>query len=161
MRTSLIAGLAAVAVAATSQISAAAGTRSNHTCTFTLTAKAAEIAVISGNPPQSGSNTAAATVDGTLCGHPLHGAFRDVNHFPKLGSYNGVAIVFTPDGSIRVHFAGTASVDSDHNTILRGATTIIGGTALYAGTTGSGTDTGRQPANSPVTTHRLTGKLEY
>jgi hypothetical protein len=58
-----------------------------------------------------GSNTSAATIDGTVCDKPFHGAARDVNHFPTFGKVAGVATIFFPLGSITVTFEATATIN--------------------------------------------------
>ena len=161
MRKLVLAGLMALSVAIAGPVLAAAHGRPKHRCSLNLTASFAEIKRNSGNPPFSGSNTEAATVDGTLCGKPFHGAARDVNHFPTLGKFNGVAITFGPLGSIKATFQGIATEHPDHSASLHGTVTITGGTGLYKDATGSNSFTGAQPANSPVTTQHLTGTLNH
>lgn len=161
MRRWLTAGLAALTVAATSQMPAAATGQLKHTCSINTTARFIEVLVNSGHPPQSGSNTSVATIDGTLCGKPFHGAARDVNHFPRLGKFNGVAVIFAPLGSITAKFEGTATLNPDHSATLHGKATITGGTGLYKSATGSNSFTGTQPPNSPITTQHMSGTLTY
>ena len=162
MRTSLIAGLAALTVAvATTMLAAAANGQPTHTCSFDMTARFVEVMVNSGNPPKSGSNTGVGTVDGMQCGKPFHGAVRDVNRFPTLGKFNGVAVIFGPLGSIKAKFEGTATLHPNHSASLRGKATITGGTGLYKAAIGSNSFTGTQPANSPVTTQHMSGTLNY
>src|SRR5579863_10278663 len=86
---------AAVTAAATATVTiptiASASAQPNHGCSVNLTAKFVGIEVITGKPPESGSNTGAAIVDGTVCGKPFHGAMRDITHFPALGQFNGTS----------------------------------------------------------------------
>ena len=161
MRTWLIAGLAALTAAIGGPALAAATGQRKHTCSFNLTARFAEVKVNSGNPPMSGSNTTAATLDGKLCGQPFHGAARDVNNYPTLGKFNGKIVNFGPLGSIKAKFDGTATLNPDHSDSLHGTGTITGGTGLYKGATGSFTFTGTKPANSLVTTQRISGQFDY
>lgn len=161
MRKSVVAGLTALSAAVAGPLLATANARPEHHCSLNLTARFAEVKRNIGNPPFSGSNTEAATVDGTICGKPFHGAARDVNHFPTLGKFNGVAITFGPLGSIRVTFQGTATEHPDHSATLHGTATITGGTGLYKNASGRNSFTGTQPANSPVTTQHLTGTINY
>ena len=116
---------------------------------------------MAGNRPNPAVNTGAAIVDGTVCGKPFHGAMRDVTHFPTLGQFNGTSTTFGPFGSINVDFRGTATINPDHSASLRGTSTTTGGTGIYKGATGSGAFTGTQPANSPVTTQHVTGRVTY
>lgn len=159
MRTSLIAGLAVLTLAVASPTLAVA--KSKHACSVNVTAKFVGVMVNSGNPPQSGSNTSVATVDGTLCGKPFHGAVRDLTRFHPRGKFNGLAVMFAPLGSITTTFEGTATLNPDHSATLHGKATITGGTGLYSTATGSNTFTGKQPANSPVTTQHMTGTISY
>ena len=62
--------LAALAAAAATQVGASSAT-TKHTCSVNLTGRFAEVRVDSGQPPRSGSNTGAATIDGTMCGKLL------------------------------------------------------------------------------------------
>jgi hypothetical protein len=161
MRTRLIAGLAALTVAVAGAVLATANGQTKHSCPLNLTARFAEVQRNSGNPPFSGTNTSAATLDGTLCGKPFHGAARDVNHFPTLGKFNGTVVTFGPLGSIKANFAGTATEHPDHSATLDGKATITGGTGLYKHASGTNSLTGTQPANTPVTTQHLSGTLNY
>jgi hypothetical protein len=161
MRTKLIAGLAASTLAIGAPAVASASQHPTRTCSVNLTARFVEVMVNSGQPPKSGTNTGVATVDGTLCGKPFHGALRDVNHFPRFGQVDGSAVIYGPLGSIRIRFASTATINHDNSASLRGTSTITGGTGLYARATGSGTSVGQQPPNSPVTTQHLTGTIDY
>jgi opacity protein-like surface antigen len=160
MRSFLIAAAAALVAATASQVAASADTTKN-TCSFNLTGRFAEVRVDSGQPPQSGSNTSAATIDGTMCGKPFHGAARDVNHFPKFGKVAGVATIFAPLGSITVRFEATATINHNHSATLHGSSNILSGTGIYANASGSGTDLGLQAPNSPITIQHLTGTLNY
>jgi hypothetical protein len=160
MRRFLIAAVAALIAATATQLAASADT-TKHTCSFNLTARFAEVRVDSGRPPRSGSNTSAATVDGTICGKPFHGAARDTNHFPRFGQVNGVATIFAPLGSITVRFEATATIKRNHSTTLHGHSTILSGTGIYTSATGSGTDIGQQAPDSSVTIQHLTGTLAY
>lgn len=161
MRTSLIAGLAALTVSVATPMLAAANGQPRHTCLINMTARFVEVMVNSGNPPKSGSNTGVGTIDGTLCGKPFHGATRDLNRFPRLGSFNGVAVIFGPLGSLTAKFEGTATLHPNHSASLRGNATITGGTGLYKAATGSNSFTGTQQANSPITTQHMNGTLNY
>jgi hypothetical protein len=161
MRKRGIIAIATVAVAVATPLLAVAMAKSGHTCTFDLTASSAVVKTNSGNPPASGSNTSAATLDGEVCGKPFHGASRDVNSFPTLGRFIGQIVNFGPLGSIKARFAGTASVNPDHSDSLRGQGTVTGGTGAYQGATGSVSFTGTKPANSEVTTQRITGSFNY
>jgi hypothetical protein len=160
MRTAFIAVSAALALGA-AHFTASAATRATHHCSFSLTGRFNDVGIDTGHPPQSGSNTGAAIVDGTLCGRPFHGAARDVNRFPHFGKVDGTGIVFGPLGSIRVQFTASATVNADHSATLRGSSIILGGTGVYLGARGSGTDRGEQAPNSPVTIQHLTGTIDY
>lgn len=156
----LIAAVATLFVAAATQVAASADT-TKHSCSFNLTGRFAEVRVVSGQPPHNGSNSSAATIDGTMCGKPFHGAARDVNHFPTLGKVAGVATIFSPLGSITVRFEATATINRNHSATLHGSSNILSGTGIYAKASGSGTDLGRQAPNSPITIQHLTGTLSY
>jgi hypothetical protein len=163
MRKRLIAAIATLTVAVavgTPMLTAATG-KTKHTCSFDLAALSAVVKVNSGNPPANGSDTAAATLDGKLCGTPFHGAARDLNHFPTLGTFDGKIINFVPQGSIKAKFQGTATVNPDHSDSLHGHGTITGGTGVYQSATGSLSFTGTKPENSNVTSQHITGTLNY
>jgi hypothetical protein len=160
MRRFLIAAVAVLVAATATQLAASADT-TKHACSFNLTARFAEVRVDSGRPPQSGGNTSAATVDGTMCGKPFHGAARDTNHFPRFGQVNGIATIFAPLGSITVRFQATATINHDHSATLHGHSTVLSGTGMYTDASGAGTDLGRQAPGSPITIQHLTGTLNY
>jgi hypothetical protein len=160
MRRFFAAALVALAAATATHMAASAGT-TKHTCSFNLTGRFAEVRVDSGQPPRNGSNTSAATIDGTMCGKPFHGAARDVNHFPRFGKVAGHATIFAPLGSITVRFEATATINPNHSATLHGSSSILSGTGVYADASGSGTDTGRQAPNSPITVQHLTGTVSY
>jgi hypothetical protein len=163
MRKSLIAATAtlAVVVAVGTPLLTAASGKTKHTCSFDLTALSAVVKDNSGNPPANGSNTSAATLDGKLCGKPFHGAARNLNRFPTLGTFEGRIVSFGTLGSINAKFQGTATVNPDHSDSLNGRGTITGGTGVYHRATGSLAFTGTKPENSNVTSQHITGTLNY
>jgi hypothetical protein len=160
MRTAFIIASAAFVLGAV-YLSASAAARSTHHCSFALTGRFTDVGIDTGHPPQNGSNTGAAIVDGTLCGKPFHGAARDVNRFPRLGKVDGTGVVFGPLGSLKVQFAATATLNADHSATLRGSSVILGGSGAYANARGSGIDRGAQAPNSPITIQHLTGTIDY
>lgn len=157
----IIAGFAVLSVAVASPVLAAANGQPKRTCSVSVVSRSTGIAVRSGNPPQSGSEIAAGIVDGRVCGKPIHGAIRDIAHFPTLGKVNGTGTVFGPAGSITFRFNETATINQDHSASLHGTATLTGGAGRYRDATGSGSLSGAQSANSPVTTQHLTGTLTY
>lgn len=157
----IIAGLGVLSVAVASPVLAAANGQPKRTCSVSVVSRSAGIAVLSGNPPQNGSEVAAGIVDGTVCGKPFHGAIRDIAHFPMLGNVNGTGTVFGPAGSITFRFNETATINQNHSATLHGPATLTGGSGLYRRAAGSGSLSGAQSANSPVTTQHLTGTLTY
>lgn len=161
MHRSLVAGLAVLSVAVAGPLLAIANAKPKRTCSVDLVSRTIGIAVLSGNPPSSGSGLAAGTLDGTLCGKPLHGALRDIAHFPTLGKVNGTGTMFGPLGSMTLKFQQSATLNPNHSASLQGTATITGGTGLYKGATGTGSLTGTQAPNSDVTTQQLTGTITY
>jgi hypothetical protein len=157
----LIAGLTVLSAAVTGPLLTTANATPKRTCSVDVVSRSVGIAVLSGNPPSSGSGSDAGTVDGTLCGKPFHGAIRDITHFPTLGKVNGTATVFGPLGSITLRFHESATINKDDSASLHGTATISGGTGLYRHATGSASPTGRQAPNSDVTTQKLTGTITY
>jgi hypothetical protein len=157
----VIAGLATLTVAAAGPLLSAANAKPTRTCSVSAITRSAGIAVLSGNPPRSGSELSAGIVDATLCGQPFHGALRDIAHFPAFGKVNGTGTLLGPQGSISISFDEIASPNADHSVTLHGAATITSGTGLYRGATGSGTLTGTQAANSDVTDQHMTGTITY
>jgi hypothetical protein len=157
----LIAGLAVLSVAIAGPLLAIANAKTKRTCSVDLVSQSVGIAVLSGNPPNSGSGLDAGILNGTICGKPLHGAIRDTAHFPILGKVNGTGTIFGPQGSMTVRFQQTATLNPNHSATLQGTSTITGGTGLYKGASGSGSLTGSQAPNSDVTTQHLTGTITY
>jgi hypothetical protein len=142
-------------------LTASAATHATRHCSFALTGRFTDVGIDTGHPPQSGSNTDVAIVDGTLCGKPFHGAARDINHFPRLGMVDGTGVVFGPLGSLEVQFRATATINPDHSATLQGSSSIVGGSGAYVNAHGSGLDRGTQAPNSPITIQHLTGTIDY
>lgn len=157
----LIAGLSALSVVAASPLLAAANAKPTRTCSVSVVSRSVGIAVLSGNPPRSGSSLAAGTIDGTFCGKSFHGALRDVAHFPTFGKVHGTGTLFGPSGSMTCRFNQTATVKPNHSVSLQGTLTITGGTGLYRNATGSDSLTGTQAPNSDVTIQHLNGTITY
>src|SRR5205807_746270 len=103
--------------------------------------KVARIAVKSGNPPFSGSEVGAGTLDGKVCGKTMHGAVRGIEKYPTLGHFTTTATNFGPLGSVKGKASGTGTINPDGSTSFSGSGTTTGGTGIYKGATGSFTFT--------------------
>lgn len=131
-----------------------------HKCKFDVTATFATVAVISGNPPISGSNQQVNTLDGTVCGKAFHGAGRAVNNY-AVPNFNGKGINFGPRGALRETFTGTGAAMPNGDITFSGTGKVTGGTGLYKGATGSFTFTGTKDHNSDNPVQHVIGSFKY
>jgi hypothetical protein len=136
-----------------------AGAARDRRCSLNLTFLTAPVNV-TGNPPVTGTETRAGTVDGRLCGTQFWGAARLVITYtaPGRGTIHPFAI-FGPSGSLDGTFHVIGVRQPDGSVSLSGSGTITGGTGLYTGATGSLSATGTRLANSSVNIVHDTGTL--
>ena len=136
-----------------------AGAASTRKCSLNLGFLTAPVAV-TGNPPLSGTETRAGTVDGKLCGKQFRGAARLVITYtaPGTGTIHPLAI-FGPLGSLTGTFHVVGVRQPDGSVSLSGSGKITGGTGLYKGATGSMSATGTRAANSNLNVVHETGTL--
>ena len=155
--------VAAAALAAGGVIPAFAGAATapkKQKCSFTLTALAARVEVISGNPPINGTSLSAAAIDGKLCGKSFHGAARLVR--TNVGSQiSGTFTYFGPLGSFRGTFSGTGPLNPTGTSSFTGKGKVTGGTGLYSGATGSFTASGAKPSGTSPSALTFKGTLKY
>lgn len=155
----LVAGL--TLTAAGSAIGFAGGRRILRHCSFDFTALNAQVKVISGNPPASGSNLLAATLNGNLCGVRLAGAARVVNTYPRLGKFTSQARMFGPLGALIGSASGTGKPDSAGGISFHARGKITGGTGAYKNANGSLSATGTQAKGSSVVDLHIIGTFSY
>lgn len=159
MRRSLIAGLTVIAIGLATPFVIAAAGRAKRTCSINVVFKHVGIAVLTGNPPQNGSESGASIAEGTVCGTPFHGAARDLDHFPRLGQVKATGTMFGPQGAMNFTFEEKATISRNNNVALHGKATITSGSGIYKGATGSASLSGSQPANADVTTQHIRGSI--
>src|SRR5260370_23819407 len=151
---------ALTAVGVVPALAGAAGGQKKHKCSFTLTALAARVKVISGNPPINGTSLSAATIDGKLCGKSFSGAARLVR--TNVGSQISTTFTyFGPLGSFRGTFSGTGPLNPSGISSFTGKGKVTGGTGLYKGAKGSFTTTGTKPSGTSPSALIFKGKLKY
>jgi hypothetical protein len=155
--------VAFVALGAVSWNAALAGAAKTkkHNCKVDVTALVATVRVISGNPPVSGSQEDAGTVDGKICGKAFHGAVRSVDTFTSPGVFNINSVTFGPVGSTNAKGTATGTLNPDGSASFSGKGKFVGGTGVSKGATGSFTFTGTQPKNGPAATQHIVGTLKY
>ena len=151
----------ALALAATTYMTGASAAPSQRSCKINVTGSFVTVAVLSGNPPLSGSSEDVNTVDGKICGKGVHGAGRDVTTYTAPGVFNGKGVSFGPNGSTRNTFEGTGTLMPNGDIAFSGAGRITGGTGRFKGASGSFTFTGTQQAGSSVSTQHLVGTIKY
>lgn len=157
---SVVAAAALAAGGVVPALAGAAGAPNKHKCSFTLTALAARVEVISGNPPISGTSLSAATIDGKLCGKSFHGAARLVR--TNVGSQISATFTdFGPLGSFRGTFSGTGPLNPNGTSSFTGKGRVTGGTGLYKGVTGSFTVSGAKPSGTSPSALIFKGTLKY
>jgi hypothetical protein len=158
MRKSLAPIVAALSVAII--VPTLAGAASYRKCSLRLTFLTAPVKV-TGNPPLSGTETRAGTVDGKLCGTQFWGAARLVINYtaPGTGTIHPFAI-FGPRGSLEGTFDVIGVRQPDGSVSLSGSGKITGGTGVFRGATGSLSATGTRLANSNVNIVHDTGALK-
>ena len=138
----------------------AASGHNKHKCSFTLTALAARVKVISGNPPLNGTSLSAATIDGKLCGQPFHGASRLVR--TNVGNEINAAFTnFGPLGSFSGTFNGTSTANPNATFSFTGKGKVTSGTGLYKGAAGSFTAIGTKPSGTSPSALIFKGTLKY
>lgn len=143
-------------------VAGASATPSQRTCKIDVTGSFVTVAVLSGNPPLSGTAQDVNTVDGKICGKVVHGAGRDVTTYTAPGVFSGKGVSFGPNGSTRNTFEGTGTVMPNGDITFSGSGTITGGTGRFKGASGSFTFTGSQEADSNgVSTQHLVGTITY
>lgn len=141
---------------------AGAGGSQTHKCKIDVTGSFVSVAVLSGNPPLSGSTQDVNTADGTVCGKAFHGAGRGVTNYTAPGAFDGKGITFGPRGAIKNTFSGTGTVMPNGDIAFSGTGKITGGTGLYKGAAGSFTFTGTQDKNSNgVSIQHIVGSFKY
>jgi hypothetical protein len=161
MRRWTLVAAAALTAGGVSPTLAGAASGHKHKCSFTLTALAARVMNISGNPPLSGTSLSAATVDGKLCGKPFQGAMRLVR--TVLGPVQ-LSVAFTNFGqlgSFSGKFTGTSTANPNSTSSFTGQGKITSGTGLYKGATGSFTASGAKPSGTSPSAVTFTGTLKY
>ena len=141
-------------------LAGAAGAPKKHTCSFILTALAARVKVISGNPPINGTSLSAAAIDGKLCGKSFQGAARLVR--TNVGSrISATFTYFGPLGSFKGTFTGTGPLNPSGTSSFTGKGKVTGGTGLYNGATGSFTASGAKPSGTSPSALIFKGTLKY
>ena len=157
--------VAGVAVAAAAGLAVAiptfAGADGQRECSLNLTVRAARTRIFSGQPPASGRDESAGTVDGTICGRPFHGALRERNTYPNPPGFTINTLTFGPVGSFRAIGAGTAKLNPDSSISLSGRQRITNGTGIYEDASGSTRFTGKVASGSNVAIFHFTGEIEY
>jgi hypothetical protein len=137
----------------------AAGQRGE--CKLDLRTRNARTKTFSGQPPASGRDESAGTVDGTICGKAFHGALRQRNSYPDPPGFNTKVVTFGPSGSFRSKGSGTGQVNGDGSISLHGEMEIVGGAGKYKDANGTIKFTGRVPFKSPVALFHFTGTIKY
>ena len=138
-----------------------AGAASHRKCSLNLTFLTVPVKV-SGNPPLSGTETRAATVDGKLCGRPFHGATRLAITYVGPGKPSTVLFAaFGPGGSLRGIAHAVGMRHPDGSVSISGSGKVSGGTGLYKGAVGSFSVAGSTPANSNVNTVNDVGTVRF
>ena len=158
--TALVAAAALTAGGVVPALAGAASGQKKHKCSFTLTALAARVKVISGNPPINGTSLSAAAIDGKLCGKSFHGAGRLVrtnvgNQISATFSY------FGPLGSFTGTFSGITITNPTAASSFAGKGKVTGGTGLYKGAAGSFTASGAKPSGTSPSAVIFKGTLKY
>jgi hypothetical protein len=151
---SIAAALSAAVIAPT-----LAGAASHPKCSLNLTFVTARVQS-SGNPPLSGTETRAATVDGKLCGKQFHGASRlAITYFGPTKPNTVLLAIFGPAGSLRSTSHNVGTPHPDGSVSISGSGKVTGGTGRYRGAVGSFSATGSVPANSTVITVHAVGTV--
>jgi hypothetical protein len=136
-----------------------AGAAGHRKCPLNLTFLTAPVAV-TGNPPLSGTEMRAGTVDGRLCGSRFWGAARLVITYTAPGKHTiHPFAIFGPLGSLEGTFHVIGVRQPDGSVSLTGGGKITHGTGLFTGATGSMSATGTRLANSNVNIVHDTGTL--
>ena len=133
-----------------------------HTCKVDVTALVATVKTNGGNPPDSGSNTSAGTIDGKICGKRFHGAVRGLVVFTGAGKFKLTNVTFGPKGSTTSKGSGVGTLNSDGSVGFSGTAKIVRGTGDTKGATGSYKFTGTQSTeDSSLSTQHVVGTLKY
>lgn len=159
-RWTVVAVMGLVMCIAVPPLAGAASARKKHKCSLNVTALAARVQTISGNPPVNGTSLSAATVDGKLCGKRFSGAGRLV----RSNTGNQLSSTFTyfgPLGSFHGSFSGTTSANPNATSAFTGTGKVSGGTGLYRGASGSFTATGTKPSGTSPSALIFKGTLRY
>jgi hypothetical protein len=114
-----------------------------------------KLASIGQNPP---SGTVFA---GELTARPIRRSAVIVRNQVSGSTSTGKAVVYARRGTIRANITNQIQPQPDGSVNLPGTFKITGGTGRYRDATGSGTFSGRLPANSTVYEFSLTGKIRY